>query len=305
MSHTMIAVDPPDYTRLRKLVVRGFSATRVEALRPRVQEIADELLDAAASRDDVDLLEALAFPLPVRVIADVLGVPSDIRDRLIAEAGAASMVPMDAVATEMTALIEAGRATPTDDLLTELVAAHGDHQLTDVELVQMAGILFAAGHVTTVHLILGGVRTLPRHPAQLAELRRDPALVPHAFDELLRHVGPVPAISRYALDDVAIGGVTIPRGSHVTVALTTANHDPAAFTDPDTFDIHRNGTQDVAFGHGIHFCLGARLAKLEAEVAIDTLLCRFPELALADEPNGVESMLDAAQPLLVHLRRRP
>lgn len=312
LKHTMIAADPPDHTRLRKLVVRAFSAKRVEALRPRVQRIADELLDAVAAprEDPMDIVETFAFPLPVRVISEILGVPDDVRDRLLGSGGGPgqpiTIVPADATRAVMAELIDARRIRPADDLLSTLVAAHEQERLSDAELVNTAGLLFAAGHATTVNLIAGGVLTLLRHPEQLAELRSDPTLISSVVDELLRHVPPVPAVSRYALDDVEIGGVTIPRGSHVDVALVTANHDPHKFADPEDFDIHRVGGEDVAFGHGIHFCLGARLAKLEGEVAIGTLLRRFPDLTLADASGTGDTIgLGEGRPVWVYVNGTP
>lgn len=297
LTGTMIGLDPPDHARLRRLVVRSFSAKRIEALRPRVRQIADDLLDALAGQETTDIVTTYAFPLPVQVISELLGIPPDVHEHLLRQATAADsatdstirMIPQATVTAAMENLIDQHSTQqhtqqstqPPGDLLTTLITAQADGQLSHRELVQTAALLFTAGHVTTVYLIGGGIATLLHHPEQLDELRRDPTLVSSAVDELLRHAGPVPSIPRYALQDVNIGGTTIPAGSHVTVALTTANHDPAAFTNPSSFDIHRDIPGDVAFGHGIHFCLGARLAKLEAEIAIATLLRRFPTLALA------------------------
>lgn len=308
LEHSMIAVDPPDHTRLRKLAVRAFSAAKIEALRPRVQQLTDELLDAAvndAADGVVDVVAALAFPLPVRVISEILGVPEDVRERLLANGDSSGMVPMDVVSEAMTELIQARRGRPSDDLLGDLVTAHEAGRLSDAELTSMAVMLFAAGHVTTVHLIRTGVVTLLDHPDQVADIRREPSLLAAAVDELLRHAGPVPAVARYALDDTEVGGVTIPRGSHVTVALTTANHDHDEFANPDAFDVHRDGGVDVAFGHGIHFCLGARLAKLETEVALGTLLRRFPHLDLPPHDQDPTTAGTALPPLPTRLTLPP
>lgn len=283
LSRTMIASDPPVHTRLRKLVVREFSAKRLDALRPRVQQIADELADAVAVRGEVDLIRSFAFPLAVRTIGELLGVSDEVRTLLPSEdEREAPMIPIDVAHAAAVDWIEARRHEPADDLLGTLVAAHEQGQLSYEELVGMPFVLLIAGHVTTGHLIGNGVWTLLQHPEQLAELRRDPALVASAVDEVLRHVGPATLVSRYALEDVEIGGTTIPAGSYVRAMLSAARHDRDRFPDPDRFDIHRGDGAELAFGHGIHYCLGARLAKMEGEIAISTVLRRFPDLALAE-----------------------
>ncbi|HLX49674.1 MAG TPA: cytochrome P450 [Streptosporangiaceae bacterium] len=293
MRQTMLTAGPPDHTRLRKIVVRAFSATRIEALRPRVQQIAGELLDALAARDEdpVDLVETFALPLPVRVICEILGVPRDQCDRLLKSAGLPGphrgiVVPVDAISATLAELIAARRRQPADDLLSTLTAAHEQGRLSDTELINTAVLLFAAAHHNTAILITRGVLTLLQHPQQLAEVRSGATHVSSAVDELLRHHPPAVAVPRHALEDVEIGGVAIPGGSYVQIVLAAGNRDPAVFTAPDSFDIHRAGGEGLAFGHGIHSCLGTRLAKLEGEVAIGTLLRRFPGLAIAATPDG-------------------
>lgn len=297
LSQTMLTADPPDHTRLRKIVVRAFSAKRIERFRPRLQQIADELLDALAAcgDDPVDLVETFALPLPVRAISELLGVPRDQCDRLLKSAGLPGphrgiVVPTEAVSGTLAELIAARRGKPADDLLGTLAAAHERGQLTDTELINTAVLLFAAGHHNTAILIASGVLTLLQQPERLAELRSGTSPVSSAVDELLRYRPPATGVPRHALEDVEIGGVTIPGGSYVQVVLAAANHDPSKLADPDTFDIHRAGGEGLAFGHGIHSCLGARLAKLEGEVAIGTLLRRFPDLTIASLPGAGENL---------------
>lgn len=285
VDQTMTVMDPPDHTRLRKLVVQAFSAKRVDALRPRIQRITDEVLDAA-ERDRLDPVETLAFQLPIRVVCSVLGIPEAVCEDLIAKTDTSTFppaVPMKEVYAALTGLIAERRARPAGDLLSELTAAHDAGRLTGTELLHFGGLLFSAGHTTTVPLIHAGVRTILNHPGQLTELRDDPALLPPAVAEIARHVGTAVPQPRYTLEDVEIGGMTIPHGSHVTVGIMAANHDPEAFAAPDRFDIHRSNDTSVAFGYGIHSCLGARLAKIETEIAIGTLLRRHPRL-LPDAP---------------------
>lgn len=293
MSQTMLTAGPPDHTRLRKIVVRAFTAKRVEAFRPRLQQIAGELLDALATRgeDPVDLVETFALPLPVRVICEILGVPRDHCDRLLKTAGRPGphrgiVVPADAITATLAELIAARRRQPAGDLLSTLAAAHEQGRLNDTELINTGVLLFAAAHHNTAILIARGVLTLLQHPRQLAELRSGATPVASAVDELLRHHPPAVAVPRRALDDVEIGGVAIPSGSYVHIVLAAGNRDPEVFAAPDTFDIHRASGEGLAFGHGIHACLGTRLAKLEGEVAIGTLLHRFPGLAIAAPPDG-------------------
>ncbi|MEW2141009.1 cytochrome P450 [Streptomyces sp. NPDC005409] len=308
----MLEADPPHHTRLRRLVARAFTARRVESLRPRVQQITDELLDAMAARPDrrADLIRSLAFPLPMTVICELLGVPNLDRERFRlwsgeivapAEGGGADDRAVQQMTGYLRELVEAKAEDPGDDLLSALIrtlpdgpdgtggapAEDGD-QLSPDELIGMAFLLLVAGHETTVNLIGNGVRALLAHPDQLAALRADPdGLIDGAVEEMLRYDGPVQhATYRFARTDVEIGGVRIPAGSSVLVALAAADRDPARFAEPrpEVFDIRRAGPSHVAFGHGIHYCLGAPLARMEGRIAIRGLLERFPDLA--EDPDA-------------------
>ncbi|GAA2734576.1 cytochrome P450 [Streptomyces nogalater] len=298
MMSTMLRSDPPDHTRLRRLVSKAFTARRVAGLRPRVQEIADRLLDAVVPAGRADLVADFALPLPVTVIGELLGVPADDRrdfqrwtDAMLVRG---QTMPDPAVVNEawqrmhayVTAHLETKRTRPGDDLLSALVSAHDEEQrLSQDELIAMTFLLLVAGYVTTVNLISGGIAALLVHPGQLSLLRERPELLPDAVEEFLRYDGPVnPGIARFAREDIEIAGVTIPRGATVVIASAIADRDPARFTDPDRLDITRGDSGHLAFGHGIHYCLGAPLARLEGEIAIGTVLRRLPDLALAVPP---------------------
>ena len=292
---SMIRVGPPDHTRLRRLVSKAFTARRVAALRPRVQAITDALLDAVVPAGSADLIADFAMPLPVTVIGELLGVPASERagfqkwtDVMLSQGpGPVDKARMDEAWQHMWAylegLIAAKRAAPGDDLISALISARDEERrLEEVELVAMAFLLLVAGYVTTVNLIGSGIAALLAHPGQLKLLRDDPSLLPSAVDELLRYDGPVnPGIVRFPTEDVTIGGVTIPRGATVLIATAIADRDPAHFTDPDRLDVTRTENNHLAFGHGLHYCLGAPLARLEGEIAIGTVLSRLPDLALA------------------------
>lgn len=299
LDQTIAAIDPPDHTRLRKLVIRAFSTKRIEALRPQIQQIADRLFDTAATRERADLITEFAFPFPVRVISMLLGIPGEVCDQLLRESETPNgalfpELPRNAMYAALADLLRARRAQLTGDPLSDLAEAHSGGKLTDTELIQMAGMLLAAGYRTSVRLLYGGVLLLLRQPSQLTELRRDLTLMPLAAGEMIRHLAPAPALSRYALDDVGINGVTIPKGSHVTITLTAATRDPDVFGDPDTFDIRRPDGNDIGFGRGIHFCLGIHLAKVETEIFVGTLLRRFPGVSLVRESQGACSSHPAA-----------
>ncbi|WP_214108982.1 cytochrome P450 family protein [Acrocarpospora catenulata] len=289
----MLTADPPDHTRLRKLVSKAFTARRVEALRPRVQQLTDELLDAMAPHGEADLIEALAFPLPIIVISELLGVPVEDRDRLrdwstllinpgYSEEDKRSRAQATRETNEYFAeMIERRRAEPGDDLISGLLAVHEEGGLTDKEMLSTLSLLMIAGHETTVNLISNGVFALLRNPDQLKLLRDDPTLLPSAIEEFLRYDGPVErSTPRFAAEELELGGVTIPAGSMVHISLGALAHDPAVFTDPGQLDITRSDNRHLAFGHGIHYCLGAPLARLEGQIAIGTLLERFPGLEL-------------------------
>ncbi|MER7956234.1 cytochrome P450 [Streptomyces sp. NPDC096030] len=292
----LLAVDAPDHTRLRKLVTREFTGRRVEALRPRVQELADELADAMAPAGRADLVDSFAFPLPITVICELLGVPAADRDsfrrwsnELVAPSGGApEREIVEGFGAYLDALIEDKRASrPTDDLLSALIttrAEDGD-ALSLAELRGMAYLLLIAGHETTVGLITNTVRALFAHPDQLADLRGDFGLIDGAIEEGLRYDGPVESSTfRIAKEAITVGDTAIPALSPVFVSLAATDRDPKRFPEPDRFDIRREPRGHLAFGHGIHYCLGAPLARLEGGIAIRTLLERFPRLEL--DPEG-------------------
>ncbi|MGW4567185.1 cytochrome P450 family protein [Streptomyces sp. NPDC004561] len=293
----MLLSDPPQHTRLRGLVARAFTMRRVEELRPRIQRITDRLLDEMLPHGRADLIDALAYPLPITVICELLGVPE--MDRAEFRKMSTEVVAPTSAESEydafvrltgyLTDLIEDKRcAGPSGDLLSDLIrttAEDGD-RLSLKELRGMAFLLLIAGHETTVNLIGNGVLALLTHPEQLAALRADPSLLDGAVEEMLRHEGPVEnATFRFAAEPLEIGGTAIARGDHVMIGLSAAQRDGARFTDPDRFDIRRDTRGHLAFGHGIHYCLGAPLARLEGRVAIGSLLERAPGLAL-DGPPG-------------------
>ena len=300
---SMLAVDDPDHTRYRRLVTRAFTARRVAALRGRTEEIAADLLDSLARPDGgpVDLVERYASLLPVTVISEMLGVPTAMREQFLTWGdGAAasldlglphgrwSLVQRNVAALHgwMTEHLRRLRADPGDDLLSQLVTVADDDGtgLTERELVSTALLVLAAGFETTVNLIANGSRLLFDHPDQRERLATDPALWPTAVDEVLRVESPVTRTARRARRDTEVAGVAIPAGSLVVTVLAGANRDPQVFPDPDRFDVGRaNAREHVAFSSGIHYCLGAALARMEGEVALRALFERFPDLAPAGE----------------------
>ncbi|MEV0204037.1 cytochrome P450 [Streptomyces sp. NPDC050788] len=293
----LLGTDPPQHTRLRALVSRAFTMRRVEELRPRIEEITHGLLDAMLPHGRADLVESFAYPLPITVICELLGVPEMDRTAFRAMSTEA-VAPTSAesehdafvrLAAYLTELIEDKRcAGPSGDLLSELIrttAEDGD-RLSVNELRGMAFVLLIAGHETTVNLISSGVLALLTHPDQLAALRADPSLVDGAVEEALRYEGPVEnATFRFAAEPLEIGGTKIDRGDAVMIGLTAADRDTRRYADPDRFDVRRDTRGHLAFGHGVHYCLGAPLARLEARTAIRALLERAPGLAL-DGPPG-------------------
>jgi cytochrome P450 len=298
LARHMLAVDPPDHTRLRRLVAGAFSVRRIEDLRPHVQTIVDDLLDALAEAGPdatVDLVSGFAFPLPFTVICELLGVDDDDRDELgrrliallsptstMAEYEAAKRAS-DAVVAMLVALVETKQQTPDDRLVSALIRARdGEERLDQRELLSTIFQLIIAGHDTTSALIGNSVVALLRHPAQLADLRANPDRIPVALEELLRYDAPVPhSTFRYAAAGFDLGGHTTPAGAQVIICLASANRDETRNTEPELLDIDRPDTRHLAFGHGIHFCLGAALARMEANVALESLLRRFPQLRLA------------------------
>jgi cytochrome P450 len=295
---SMLDRDPPDHTRLRRLVSKAFTPRAVQALQPRITGLVEAMLDAAGRQGRVDLVDALAFPLPFAVIAEMLGTPPADHERIRQLSGtvvrslepvadpalAAAIVAADNELTEIAAsMIAWKRANPADDLLTALINAEDDGDvLDDDELIAQTLLLYIAGHETTVNLIAGGTLALLRHPAQLARLRADPALVGNAVEELLRYDSPVQSSRRITLEPVRLGGVTIPAGAFVLASLGSANRDEG-FWGPDAAELRldrASARQHVSFGAGPHHCLGASLARLEASIALARLTARFPRLAL-------------------------
>ncbi|QES51773.1 cytochrome P450 [Streptomyces venezuelae] len=301
MVSNMLRSDPPDHTRLRRLVSKAFTARRVAGMRPRIQSVTDRLLDAVVRAGRADLIADFALPLPVTVISELLGVPVDDRhdfqrwtDRMVMRG---TEPPDPAVVNEawqhmrgyVTGLIRDKRARPGEDLLSALITARDEEQqLTEDELIAMVFLLLAAGYITTVNLIGSAIAMLLAHPGQLDLLRSDPELLPGAIEEFLRYDGPVnPGIARFARENLEIAGVAIPRGATVLIASAAADRDPARFADPDRLDLTRQDNAHLAFGHGIHYCLGAPLARLEGQIAIGTALRRLPGLALAVAPDEI------------------
>ncbi|MGW0122016.1 cytochrome P450 family protein [Streptomyces sp. NPDC003327] len=288
----LLVLDPPDHTRLRRLIAGEFTGRRVESLRPRVQRLTDDLLDAMEPAGRADLVDALAFPLPITVICELLGVPAADRDafrrwsnEIVAPSGAEpEREAIESLAAYLGELVEDKRAAgPTDDLLSALITARAEDgdRLSLPELRGLAYLLLLAGHETTVNLIANAVRALLTHPGQRAALRADPGLLDGLIEETLRWEGPVEtATFRFSREAVAVGETVIPAYEPVLVSLAAGGRDPERFPDPDRFDITRDPRGHLAFGHGIHYCLGAPLARLEAQVALRTVLDRFPGLEL-------------------------
>src|SRR4051795_152574 len=304
MSHWMLQQDPPDHTRLRSLVVKAFTARRVEDMRPRIQQVVDQTLDRIAGQGHMDLIEDFGFRLPVTIICDMLGIPEEHREVFYTSSrdGGRLLDPVPLSPAEIAQgnagnlmaqayfqqLFELRRKNPGDDLTTQLVQAEEDgSKLSNEELTANIILLFGAGHETTVNLIGNGVLALHRNPDQLALLKANPNLITNAIEEFLRYDSSVQMTGRVALEDIDdLGGVKIPKGESVLCLLGSANRDPAVYPDrPEQLDITRPKIRPVSFGGGIHLCLGAQLARIEAEVAIATLLRRLPDLKLDDAEN--------------------
>jgi cytochrome P450 len=299
MRHWMLQQDPPDHTRLRGLVVKAFTARRVEDMRPRIQEIVDATLDRVAERGRMDLIADFAFRLPVTVICEMLGIPKEEHEvfHMGARTGGRLLDPVPLSRAEIDeanagslmqaeyfrSLFELRRRQPGEDLTSQLVQAEEEgSKLSNEELTANIILLFGAGHETTVNLIGNGLLALARNPGQLALLRSDPSLMTNAIEEFLRYDSSVQLTGRTALEDVEVGGTPVAKGESVLCLLGAANRDPAVYPDPDRLDITRPNIRPLSFGGGIHFCLGAQLARIEGEVAISTLLRRFPKLKLDD-----------------------
>lgn len=294
LMNNMLDRDPPDHTRLRGLVHKAFTPRLIERLRSRIEVLTNELLDHAQRKGGMELVAHYALPVPITIIAEMLGVPtSDYRkfqrwsNRLTSNTSPLDMlrsIPAVVMFSRyIKKMLALRRADPRDDLLTALIQAEeaGD-KLTEDELVAMVFLLLVAGHETTVNLIASGTLALLQHPDQLERLRRDPSLIEPAVEELLRYTSPVElATERLAKEDLTIAGTTIPRGQLVFAALASANRDASQFQNPDSLDIGRTPNKHVSFGMGIHYCLGAPLARLEGQIALQALLQRMPKLRLA------------------------
>jgi len=304
MKHWMLQQDPPDHTRLRGLVVKAFTARRVEDMRPRIQQVVDQTIDAIIDRGHMDLIEDFAFRLPVTIICDMLGIPEQHRETFYkgSRDGGRILDPVPLTPEEIAQantgnalvimyfeqLFELRRRDPGDDLTTQLVQAEEDgSKLTNEEMTANIILLFGAGHETTVNLIGNGLLALHRNPDQLALLKANPSLITNAIEEFLRYDSSVQLTGRVALEDIDdLGGKRIPKGETVLCLLGSANRDDAVYPDrPDRLDIERPNVKPLSFGGGIHFCLGAQLARIEAEIAITTLLRRIPGLRLDDAEN--------------------
>jgi cytochrome P450 len=302
---TLLFMDPPDHTRVRRLVSKAFTPRRVEQLRDHVGEICDELLDAWKGDEPFEVMAGLAYPLPVIVICEMLGVPVDDRHQMEGWSSDASRLLDFAQIDEATAmqgmlaamqfinyfngLFDERRANPQDDLLTELIKAEeeGD-KLTEEELRSIVLLLFVAGHETTMNLIGNGLFAMLQYRDQWDRLVADPSLVPSAVEEALRFDGPVHLTGRMATTQLEVGDRVFDKGDSVVTLVAAANRDPEKFPDPDRFDVGRTDNQHLTFSHGIHYCLGAALARLEGQVVFDRLVRRYPTLQLAVSPDEVE-----------------
>jgi cytochrome P450 len=306
MPHQLLFLDPPDHTRLRGLVSKAFTPRLVEAWRPRIVKLANELLDPVQEAGWMDVIASLAYPLPAIVIAELLGVPQEDREQFIlwsADFGGfldssiltaqEALLALQGVADFMEyfrGIIALRRSAPRDDLLQALLTARErDDALTEDELLANLVLLLAAGHGTTTHLIGNGLLALLRRPEQYQRLCENPGLITTAVAELLRFDSPVQLTGRRVRQEITIGGITMAAGQQVTAILGAANRDPDQFPDPDRLDVGRAENRQVSFGYGIHFCLGAPLAKLEAEIALSAVTERLPLLRLADSAeSGLE-----------------
>lgn len=301
---SLISTDPPRHRQLRSLVSQAFTPRAVDALEPRIVEIVDELLERVAGTGSMDLIDDLAYPVPVIVIAELMGIPSADRDRfrrwsdiVVSPVGEAGGAPDRTVAQQemgeyFVAMIEERRRTPGDDLISRLLAAQvdGEH-LSVMELLGFCALLLVAGNETTTNLLGNAVLTFAERPGMVERLRSESGALPSAIEEVLRFRSPVQSMYRVAADDAVLAGTSIPAGSRLVAWIGSANRDERQFPDPDTFSIERHPNRHLAFGQGIHFCLGAPLARLEARVALSAVLERLPGLTL--EPGAALQRVDS------------
>ncbi|MET9406624.1 cytochrome P450 [Streptomyces sp. NPDC002935] len=298
--HGMLDLEPPDHTRIRRLVSKAFTPRTVERLKPYVEGLAGELVDRLVEAGGGDLLTDVAEPLPVSVIAEMLGIPESDRAPLRPWSadicGMYELNPSEEVARKavrasvefteyLRGLIEARRKEPADDLISGLIAAHDEgDRLTEQEMISTCVLLLNAGHEATVNSTVTGWWTLFRHPAQLAALRADHTLIPTAVEELMRYDTPLQLFERWVLDDIEIDGTTVPRGAEIAMLFGSANRDAEVFADPKTLDLSRAENPHISFSAGIHYCIGAPLARLELAASMSALLTRAPALRLVEEP---------------------
>ena len=297
----MLRADPPEHDRLRSLANEAFKPKYVRDLRGRIQQIADELVDKVQAKGKMEFISEFAFPMPIRVISEMLGVPEEDQDKFrkwsgdLINSGALSSErpvitpPLAQLIQYVRKVVDDHRKNPRPDVVTQLIEAEdkGD-RLSEAEVVSTVVLLLVAGHETTVNLIGNGLLALLLNPAQFEKLKQDPALIKPAIEELLRFVNPVQLVNRYATEKLQIAGQEIPSGSHLVLVLGAANHDPLYASDPEQLDLTRHDPKHVAFGQGIHYCLGAPLARLEGEIAFATLLNRLPNMRLAVPPETLQ-----------------
>lgn len=301
LGKNMLNFDGAEHSRLRRLASLEFTPRRIEALRPRIQEISDSLIDTMRGKDSADLIDDYAFPLPFQVICELIGVPVVDRDDfrgwsniLLDEFGARSeesVKASDSMLAYVQDLLVRKRSAPDDALLSGLIqASDAGDRLDEDELTSLVFLLLVAGHETTVNLIGNAMELLLRHPDRLSALRAQPELIPVAIEEVLRFESPVKtATLRIAVEEITVGDTTIPAGSVVFIGLMSANRDDNVFADPDAFDFARTDAgQHLAFGHGVHFCLGAPLARMEGKIALEGLLSAFPQIALGVPDEALE-----------------
>lgn len=316
LMRSMINVDPPDHTRLRGLVSKAFTPRMIEQLHPRIQQITDDLLDAVQGRGEMDLVNDFAYPLPITVISEMLGIPVADRKQFRAwtqvlvntgdqnQQEALQVPAIEEFLHYIKTLLDEKRAHPGSDLTSNLVQAEVNRDmLSENELISMLFLLIVAGHETTVHLISNGTLALLQHPDQMQKFQHDPTLIATTIEELLRYTGPVSlSDERWAGEDIYMHGQLLRKGEIVYASLVGANTDAQQFQNPEVLDITRRENQHLAFGKGIHYCLGAPLARLEGQIALGTLFQRLPNLRLASDP---EQLIWNNNPMLRGLRSLP
>ncbi len=321
IARSLLTLDGPEHARLRGLMSKAFTPRHIERLQPRLQSIVDEILDRAAETREIELVRDLAHPLPVIAIAELLGIPpadralfrawsTDLVQLLDPFQGQGGSAPLRRATHEICAyfrpLLAERRASPRDDLLSAMIAAEEDGQsLSELDLLALSSLLLIAGHETTANLIGSAVLALLRNPGERKRLQADPGLITSAVDEFLRYDSPIQLTDRAVRADCEIGGRRIRKGQLVVVVLAAANRDPERFAEPDRLDLGRTDNHHLAFGHGAHFCLGSQLAKLEAEIAIGSLLRRFPEFTGSSEPPAWRRSMIIRGPQALPLRLAP